>query len=255
MAHADTVMIVPSGPLFYLPFGALEPKDGKFKYAIERWRFSTVVGETIVAMQSPIAKKRWTSFAAFANPDGSLPGAQAEVEMLAADVLRGVKTFYGDKAVADAVRDAVTAARVLHFATHGVLSGDGPESYLQLAGSHLTLDDIAGLELVDNVDLVVLSACQTAVALGENAEEGFSIADTFSRAGVPTLVASLWSVPDDATAELMVRFYKALRAGHSSTAEALRSAQIELIKGKGGIGKSYTAPVHWAAFGLLGDPR
>lgn len=255
LAQADTVMIVPSGPLFYLPFGALEPKPGKFKYAIERWRFSTVVGETIVAMQNPVAKKRWTSFAAFANPDGSLPGAQAEVEKLASDVLRGVKTFFGAKAVADAVRDAVTSARVLHFATHGVLSGDGPESYLQLAGGHLTLDDIAGLELVDNVDLVVLSACQTAVALGENAEEGFSIADTFSRAGVPTLVASLWSVPDDATAELMVRFYKTLRAGGSSAAEALRSAQIELIKGKGSTGKAFSSPVHWAAFGLLGDPR
>lgn len=255
LASAKTVLVVPSGPLFYLPFGALEPPPGKHRYAIERWRFGTIVSETIVTLQSAAIQRKWSSFAAFTNPDGSLPGAQAEVEKLASDVLRGAKIFLGERVVADSIRSVIGQARVLHFATHGVLAGNGPDSFLQLAGTKLTLDDIAGLDLVDQVDLVVLSACQTAVAVGETAEEGFSIADTFSRAGVPTLIASLWAVPDDATGELMVRFYRNLRGGKISGAEALQRAQVELIGLQQGGRKPYANPVHWAAFGLLGDPR
>lgn len=256
LQNADTVLVVPSGPLFSLPFGALETKvGGKTRYAVERWRFATMMSTTMASLDAPRRKERWSSFAAFANPDGSLPGAEAEVTSVAREVFRGATVFVGPKAVAEAVRDIAGKARILHFATHGVLGGEAAASYLKMAKGPLTLDLISGLDFGDTTDLVVLSACQTAVAVGETAEEGISIAEAFAFGGVPTLVASLWSVPDDATSELMVRFYRLLRGGDVDTVEALRRAQLELIALEKDGRRPFAHPLHWAAFGLIGDHR
>ncbi len=256
LEQADTVLVVPSGPLFHLPFGALEHKvGGKSQYAIERWRFGTMMSTTMASLDTPRPEGRWTSLAAFANPDGSLPGAQAEVEAVAREVFRGAEVFIGKKAVAEAVRKVVGKARILHFATHGVLGAEAAGSYLLMAHGPLTLDLISGLDFGETTDLVVLSACQTAVSVGETAEEGISIAEAFAFGGVPTLVASLWSVPDDATAALMIRFYRNLREGKYDTIEALRAAQLELIRLEQDGRKPFGHPLHWAAFGLIGDHR
>lgn len=256
LQNADTVLVLPSGPLFSLPFGALESKvGGKTRYAVERWRSATMMSTTMASLDAPRPKDRWSSFAAFANPDGSLPGAEAEVTSVAREVFRGATVFVGPKAVAEAVRDIAGKARILHFATHGVLGGEAAASYLKMAKGPLTLDLISGLDFGNTTDLVVLSACQTAVAVGETAEEGISIAEAFAFGGVPTLIASLWSVPDDATSELMVRFYRLLRGGDVDTVEALRRSQLEQIALEKDGRRPFAHPLHWAAFGLIGDHR
>jgi len=146
--------------------------------------------------------------------------------------------------------------RVVHFATHGLLNSLHPE----LSGLVLSLVDREGktqdgfLRLLDiynlnlNADLVVLSACQT--ALGKQiAEEGLvGLTRGFMYAGAARVLASLWKVDDEATAELMKQFYAGVLRDGQSPAQALRSAQIYISKQK-----RWRSPYYWAGFVLQGE--
>jgi CHAT domain-containing protein/tetratricopeptide (TPR) repeat protein len=141
--------------------------------------------------------------------------------------------------------------RVIHFATHGLLSLRYPErSALLLSprdgGRLLEARRIYGLKLAS--DLVVLSACQTArgkVLPGEGVE---GLARAFLQSGARTVVASLWNVNDERSAELMAAFYGRLARGEGK-AEALRSARLELRRRHPGL-----PPRVWAPYVLIGEP-
>jgi CHAT domain-containing protein len=98
-----------------------------------------------------------------------------------------------------------------------------------------------------NADLVVLSACETGLGKDVKGEGLIGLTRAFLYAGTPSVVVSLWKVEDRSTADLMVRFYRHLKGGKLSKAEALRQAQLELIR----EGK-FTHPYHWAPFVLVG---
>ena len=146
--------------------------------------------------------------------------------------------------------------RIVHFATHGILNGNHPElSGLvfslvdergQTEDGFLKLSDIYNLDLP--LDLIVLSACQTAVGKQVKGEGLVGMTRGFMYAGALRVVASLWNVQDEATAELMKRFYNYLLENKMSAAAALRRAQLDLIK-------RYKAdkPYYWAGFVLQGD--
>ena len=103
---------------------------------------------------------------------------------------------------------------------------------------------------MDKVDLVTLSACRTALGQGKpDGSEITSLAESFSSAGTPSVLASLWSVEDESTRQLMEVFYKALAKGHGKAA-ALREAQLTLLNAP-----STSHPYYWAPFLLLGDWR
>ncbi len=111
-----------------------------------------------------------------------------------------------------------------------------------------------------DADLVSLSACRTAVRELHRGEGLMSLSRAFQYAGARSVLASLWSVADDATAELMIRFYRNLRAGKTKDV-SLRLAQLELIRGPisfempagGRVERDFSAPYYWAAFQLFGD--
>jgi CHAT domain-containing protein len=142
----------------------------------------------------------------------------------------------------------------LHFAVHGVVCESSPER----SGLILTLDDDAvedGIletrEIFDlrlAADLVVLSACDTGVGRLVRGEGVVGLARAFFYAGVPSLVVSMWQVPDQSTADLMTAFYRHLDEGENKAA-ALRWAKIRLIDAGGGN----SAPLYWAPFILLGS--
>ncbi|HTC96052.1 MAG TPA: CHAT domain-containing tetratricopeptide repeat protein [Terriglobales bacterium] len=146
--------------------------------------------------------------------------------------------------------------RIVHFATHGLLNNDHPE----LSGLVLSLVDKQGneqdgfLRMLDiynmdlNADLVVLSACQTALGK-ELGEEGLvGLTRGFMYAGAPRVVASLWKVDDEATAELMKKFYEGMLRDHQTPAQALRSAQQWMR-----MQKPWQSPYYWAGFELQGE--
>lgn len=148
--------------------------------------------------------------------------------------------------------------RYLHFATHGLLNSVHPE----LSGLVLSLVDEKGepedgflrahevFNLKLSADLVVLSACQTGLGKEVRGEGLLSLTRGFMYAGAPRVVVSLWNVNDEATAELMVDFYKAILSGKMSPAAALRAAQIDVSKQK-----QWANPFYWAAFTIQGEWR
>ncbi len=146
--------------------------------------------------------------------------------------------------------------RILHFATHGFLDTSRPElSGLVLSlydkngkpqDGFLRLNQIYNLNL--NSDLIVLSACQTALGKDVRGEGLIGLTRGFMYAGAKRIVASLWKVDDAATAEFMKRFYQNLLQKNLSPVAALRAAQIEIKQ----IPR-FRAPYFWAGFTLQGE--
>ena len=146
--------------------------------------------------------------------------------------------------------------RILHFATHGLINNQNPE----LSGMVLSLVDEKGqpqngfLRLYEiynlklGADLVVLSACQTALGKEVQGEGLNGLARGFMYAGAPRVVASLWQVDDRATAQLMKRFYEEMLGHGLRPAAALRAAQVSMQSDK-----RWASPHFWAGFTLQGE--
>jgi CHAT domain-containing protein len=151
---------------------------------------------------------------------------------------------------------ALAQYRMIHFATHGIINNQHPElsglvlSLVNRQGESvdgfLRLYDVYNLKL--NADLVVLSACQTALGKEMTGEGLVGLTRGFVYAGAPRVVASLWQIDDRVTAELMESFYRGMLVRGERPAEALRSAQLAIWKTKG-----WDAPYYWAAFTLQGE--
>lgn len=164
--------------------------------------------------------------------------------------------FRADRATATG--PAVGAARIVHFATHALLDGRNPElSGIVLSlrdekgqeqDGFLRLQDLYALDLA--ADLVVLSACRTALGREIPGEGLIGLTRGFFHAGSPRVVATLWDVQDGATAELMARFYRGLLQEKLPAATALRRAQLSLR-----AEKRWESPYFWAGFVLQGDWR
>jgi CHAT domain-containing protein/Tfp pilus assembly protein PilF len=163
----------------------------------------------------------------------------------------------------DASRDNVLGAkmadyRIVHFATHALVNDEQPElssivlSLVDRAGrpqnGFLRLYDIYNLRL--RSDLVVLSACKTALGKEVNGEGLIGLTRAFLYAGAGRVVASIWEVDDKATAELMKRFYEAMLKHNEEPAAALRTAQVSMWRTRG-----QDAPYYWAAFTFQGEWR
>ena len=146
--------------------------------------------------------------------------------------------------------------RIVHIATHGVINNERPEEsgiVLSLVDQQgraqdgfLRLHDIFNLQLP--ADLVVLSACSTALGKDVRGEGLIGLTRGFMYAGAAGVVASLWKVDDEATAELMKHFYAALFAKGMPPAAALRDAQLELAKHS-----RWQSPYYWAGFVIQGQ--
>jgi CHAT domain-containing protein len=255
---AQTLVIIPHGPLAQVPLGALEDAQGTPLIA----RHILSIAPSIAVFRYSAVKRRTpapgTGSVVFASPDGpgdaglpALPGGVQEGQRVASRLARFAPALLqGSTASEHAAKTRLGEAAFIHFATHGLVSeirpsdsslvlaeGNGEDGYLRAA-------EIYGLELT--ADLVVLSGCST--ARGRLTGDGvFGLPRAFIYAGTPSVVASLWDVSDQATAFLMDRFYaELLRSGHK--AGALRTAQLETRR-------RYPHPAVWAPFVLIGEPR
>lgn len=159
-----------------------------------------------------------------------------------------------ERIVSDELRDY----RIIHFATHGLLNDESPElsgvvlSLIDEQGKSregfLRLHDIYNMDL--SADLVVLSACRTGLGRNVQGEGVVGLTRGFMYAGAKSIVASLWKVEDDATAELMSHFYTAMLRDGLPPAAALKLAKREMLKQE-----RWRAPFYWAAFTLQGEYR
>ena len=262
--QADTLLLVPAAELYYLPLHALgrDAGGGRIEHLIESKRFAYLPSAGVLGVVArrageagPAGDLKQSGLLALGNPDGSLPGAAAEVGAIS-QVFSQAKVYVGPDATVERVA-SVEAARspFVHFATHGVIdSRDPKESYLLLAGTppRLSVRDI--VEENYNLSfagtrLVTLSACNTNVGGRDPSAAYGSLSRAFAKAGAPTVVASLWSVSDEATRDTMIVFYRELAAGQPK-AEAMRRAQLAVKNDP-----RYAHPFYWAPFVVLGEWR
>lgn len=246
------VILVPHGVLHGLPFAALRnPETGR--YWIEEVRISYFPTASALArqdLQSPRIGKQALVLAA--SPDRLEPLPAAEDEALAVARTLGSTALTGARATEAAVWSAAETVDVLHLAAHGrfdradprssrieLLSGGGHDGRLEVRE---LLDDLH----FPGLDLVVLSACRTALGDRTRGDDIVGLVRAFMAAGASTVVATLWPVEDRASAELMVAFYQHLAAGQP-VAEALRQAQLSLLSRE-----ATRDPYFWAAFGSYG---
>jgi CHAT domain-containing protein/Tfp pilus assembly protein PilF len=194
-----------------------------------------------------------------------LPATRTEVEAISRLYAGRAATYLGHQATEERAKAIGRNVRYLHFASHGLLDERFPlNSALALtiperpsegqANGLLQAWEIFEQMRID-ADLVTLSACETGLGKEMGGEGLIGLARAFQYAGARAVLASLWNVGDDSTAELMTRFYGHLKRGKAKD-EALRAAQIDLIR-RQRFSKviAVAHPFHWAAFQLFGDWR
>jgi CHAT domain-containing protein/Tfp pilus assembly protein PilF len=179
-----------------------------------------------------------------------------EIISLSPEGSRVLEALDFDASRATATSKELASYQIVHFATHSLFNNQHPE----LSGIVLSLVDDAGrpqngfLRLFDiynmkiGADLVVLSACQTALGKDVVGEGLVGLTRGFMYAGAPRVVASLWKVSDRSTSELMTRFYRNMLKERMRPSEALRAAQISML-----TEKQWRAPSDWAGFVIQGD--
>ncbi|MBD2773299.1 tetratricopeptide repeat protein [Iningainema tapete] len=277
-ANAKTIIYAPDGQLRYIPLSALY--DGK-QWLVQRFRTNYITAVSLTELDTkPLPKiqilagattgRHIVTVGSAALAFSSLPYAGAEVENLAA-MMPGTKKLLDSEFSREKTIPFLNNYTFVHMATHAMfVTGKPEDSFILLGdGDKITLAEIQNWSL-PNVDLVVLSGCQTAIS--GNGEEILGFGYQMQDAGARAAIASLWKVNDGGTQALMSTFYAALRQGITK-AEALRYSQIAMITGNyseiapqdRGILQStrdrlppkvtdrLSHPYYWAPFILIGN--
>jgi CHAT domain-containing protein len=243
------LVFVPSGALRTLPFAALF--DGEH-FLAERFALGTTLGMELTEPAIPPRGRREVLIAGLSESvqgQVALPAVEREVvdvrDRIGGEILLN-ETFQRDRMISELSEGR---HRVVHLATHGHFDRQPEESYLLTHDDRLLLGDVeraVGLRRYgdDPLDLLVLSACET--ALGDD-RAALGLAGVALKSGARSALASLWQISDDATAELIRVFYDALAEG-ASKAEALRAAQLHLLGHE-----RFAYPFYWSAFLLIGN--
>ncbi|MEG4848096.1 CHAT domain-containing tetratricopeptide repeat protein, partial [Microcoleus sp. F10-C6] len=257
----DPVIFIPHQSIFLVPFATLQNARGQ--YLVEK--HTIIIAPAIQVLQltrqarQKVRQVSPQNVLVVGNPTmpkiGSppqqldpLPGSEQEAQIIAK--LLNTQALIGPQATKTAIIQQMSNARIIHLATHGLFKEvkrqDIPGA-LALAPSGnddgwLTSSEILDLKL--NAELVVLSACNT--GRGKLTGDGVvGLSRSLITAGVPSILASLWYVPDAPTAELMAEFYRQLQQ-NPNKAQALRQAMLITMK-------KHPEPRDWAAFTLIGE--
>lgn len=270
----------------YIPMSA--SFDGK-QYLIENYTVATIVSAEFTTTDRPNYDPKTATVLAARLSNAAPPNFQAlsNVPLELAAIVQSKATRLGVYPGLELLNQQfdlfnlqknISLYSILHIATHGAFVRDQADgSYILLGtGEKLPIAEIKGLSDLGKVQLVVLSACQTALAdRGADGIEISNVSYSFLEKGVKAVIASLWQVNDASTSVLMQQFYKNLATGKMTKAEALRQAQLSLLQGKltakdtpqrsstliiKGVPPSQRAqssdfshPYYWAPFILIGN--
>jgi CHAT domain-containing protein/Tfp pilus assembly protein PilF len=278
------LVIVADGGLLYVPFAALPDPRRRggdaplvLYHEVVHLPSAAVLGElrrprtsaakTLAVIADPVVSADDLRLAAVqpaaAEEDGSEPLPRLPFTELEARAIldlagegQGLAALGFDADLDLVESGALRDYRIVHFATHGRLHSEHPE----LSGLELSRFDAAGRPRAGTVyvhqiydlplaaELVVLSACRTALGREIRGEGLVGLTHAFFHAGAGGVLVSLWGVDDQATTDLMTAFYSNLLERQMSTAASLRAAQLALRQQP-----RWRAPYYWAAFVLQGD--
>ena len=257
-AKIENLVFIPDGVLKNIPLAALY--DGQ-QYLIENYNVSIAPSLNLVELETINRSEKQVLLAGLGreNPNNEetsfftpLVNVEAELNSIkdlipASKVILLDQTFTEQK-LAEEIK--LSYAPIVHIATHGQFSSELEQTYL------LTWDEVINLKELENlftqyqrekqsIDLLVLSACQTAVG---DEKAALGLAGISIKAGAKSTVASLWNVDDKSTSLLMTKFYQELLNNQTSKTNALRQAQMEMIQSN-----QYNHPFYWSAFILVGN--
>jgi CHAT domain-containing protein/tetratricopeptide (TPR) repeat protein len=271
--NIDTLVFVNDGLLRSVPMAALY--DGK-QFLIEKFAVATTPSLTLTA---PEKIERPTELSALLMgvseqpkvPGRSFAALQAVDKELASVAAQfpNSKTLLNQAFSVEALRATLTEKdyRILHMATHGTFGFDPADNFV-VAGAKqmgeagefnetLTISELD--ELIrsvsdptrESIELLTLTACETAI--GDN-RSTLGLAGVAIRAGVRSAIATLWSVSDDSSAELISQFYENLKNPDLTKAQAMQKAQIAMLTPRG-LDDDFVRrhPYRWAPFILIGN--
>ncbi|NDJ24072.1 CHAT domain-containing protein [Nostoc sp. B(2019)] len=252
-----TLVFIQDGVLRSVPMAALH--DGE-KFLVEKYAIATTPSLTLTNPQT-VHSKKLRALAVGLTKDAIVSGRRYEALSNVASEIRQVKEqipgskhllnedFTSDRLQAELHK---TVYHIIHIATHGEF-GNFPEDTFLVTGDNdkLTITKLYSIirslaHGSKTIDLLTLTACDTAIG---NDRAALGLAGVAVQAGVRTALASLWSINDASTVELVTKFYEAWRHPGVSKAQALREAQQALISN----GKISAHPAYWAAFILIGN--
>ena len=258
------VIFVPDKWLHFVPFAALFDTTTE-KFVVER--FETGIAPSLqlyvesMTRYDQMKEPRAPAVLVVGNPafDAQvmslprLPGAEAEANRVA-ELYTGAHLLVGRQATKRALLQYAKGSNVVHFAGHGVVRPDAPLlSHLVLAPDEggasgvITAQELFAIRL-PKTRLAILSGCHTAGGRLSDTEGASSLARALFAAGVPSVVASLWAVDDESTADFFASYHRRLSRGDDPT-EALRRTQLEWVAQAKGGWQGFST---WAAFALFG---
>jgi len=255
LAGKQRLIIAPHAELHYVPFGALPRPGTPEQFLVERYVIEYVPSASVwLRLRGRTGRTAGGGVLALAPRPAALPGSQAEMAAIHRTYGDGAVTLVGRAATESVFRALAPGRDIVHLATHGVLNKRNPLfSYVQLGAGggddgRLEVHEVYGLDL--QARLLVLSACQTAVAAGTMADvppgdDWVGLVNAFLYAGAANVLGTLWPVQDASTARLMSRFYQELGAGQSE-ADALARAQRAALRDP-----ARAHPFFWAGFTLV----
>lgn len=257
--HHSKLMLIPHGPLHQVPFAALrDPATGR--YLIEDFTLTYAPSASALHFlrqkESPLFGKALVLGAPEPTDKRFPPKPGMRREAMRVAKLFGEEALLGlDASEAALARMLDGSVDILHLTAHGIYvpesprfsrialsPGDGHDGNLEVHEIYSRLD-------LSGVNLVVLAACKSATGEPGRGDEIESLLRAFLYAGSPGVISTLWDADDVAAERLMTTFYRRWKAGHS-VAEALRGAQLALLRDE-----CTSDPYYWAGYSLTGDPR
>ncbi|MET0754481.1 MAG: CHAT domain-containing protein, partial [Pyrinomonadaceae bacterium] len=252
------ICLISDNSLHQLPFAALESESGKFLledfkifyspsasvfvFASEKAReLEKVKDERLLSIGNPAFDKEQNADLA------ALPSAEEEARTIA-KFYPNAEQFSAANATKTNFMTRLPNAEIVHFAGHYVAAETPNYSKLLFADADLRSFEIAETRL-PNSKLIVLSACRTGIEKFYKGEGAIGIARTFLAVGTPVVVASRWQVDSEATKDLMIAFHRNRRENNLTSIEALREAQIEMLRGRD---ENFRQPYFWSAFSIIG---
>ncbi|HEY9597348.1 MAG TPA: CHAT domain-containing protein, partial [Cyanophyceae cyanobacterium] len=246
-----TLVFVLDGPLRNIPMSTLH--DGE-QFLIEKYAIALTPGLQLLESK-PLARGELKVLkAGLSEARGgfsALPGVEAELNQLQALVPGEV--LFNQQFTKANIQHAIESISfpIVHLATHGKFSSNAEQTFILTWDGQFNVNQLSNLlRRTDErqstpIELLVLSACQTAI--GDN-RAALGIAGVAIRAGARSTLATLWSVSDETTATLMDHFYQELTRGDVTKAEALRRAQLSILQNP-----DRQEPYYWAPYILVGN--
>lgn len=248
----NTLVFVLDGVLRNIPMSALY--DGK-EYLIEKYAVALSVGLQLPDPKPLVGQKLVALTAGLTQPPpgfskfAPLLGIKSEFDGIAKAGVSTTSLLDGDFKKKNLETEiSETSFNIVHLATHGQFSSRLEDTFILDFDGQINVKDFDTLfrnQSKSIVELLVLSACQTATG---DSRAALGLAGAAVRAGARSTIASLWQIDDKSTAMFVSAFYKQLKSGKITKAEAVHRAQLKLLKHP-----NYKAPSFWSSYVLIGN--